>query len=552
MKLKILSLILTVMTLFACNHKKQVDLIVYDAKVYAVDGDFSVVSAFAVKDGKFVATGSSDEIMSDFKATTYYDAGQKAVYPGFNDGHSHFLGYATTEMFFADLVGTGSFDEVLERVKNHSEIVQSGWILGRGWDQNDWEQKSFPVKEKLDKLFPDTPVALRRIDGHALLVNSKALEIAGIDDNTAVEGGEIIKINGHPSGILIDNAMGLVSSLIPDFSEEQKTNALVAAANNCYAVGLTTVTDAGLNRDDVLLMDSLQQSGKLGIRIYAMLSPTEENFKEFFPKGIYKSGMLTVSSVKLYVDGALGSRGALLLEPYSDDAGNYGLKLAPDQYYKDICERAFKAGFQVNTHAIGDSGNRLMLKTYAEFLGGKNDKRWRVEHAQVVNPDDMHYFSDFSIIPSVQATHCTSDMYWAEDRLGPERIRHAYAYKDLLQTNGWIINGTDFPVEDISPLKTFYAAVARRDEAGWPEGGFQTENALTREEALRSVTLWPAKGSFEESFKGSIESGKVADFVVMDSDIMTVNDEDIPKAKVVATYINGKKVYDSTTVENGK
>jgi len=505
---------LILLTMFsACEKKKQVDTIVYDALVYTVDGDFTTVEAFAIKDGKFIATGNSEMIMENFNAVNYLDAGRRPVYPGFNDGHSHFLGYGLSLTTTVDLVGTKSFDDVIDRMLEHHQQFPFEWVFGWGWDQNDWKVQQFPTKEKLDKVFPDTPVVLRRIDGHALLANSEAMRRAGINPSMKVEGGEILLSEGEPTGIFIDNAMGLIGKSIPKATLGQKKSALQKAQENCFAAGLTTVTDAGLDLSDIQLIDQLQKEDSLKIRVYAMMNPTQENFDHFFPKGPYRTDKLTVSSVKLYIDGALGSRGALLLQPYSDDPDNFGLHLHPALYYEDICQKVFDAGFQVNTHAIGDSGNRIMLKTYSKYLKGNNDRRWRVEHAQVVSKEDLHFFHDFSIIPSIQSTHCTSDMYWAGKRLGAERIRTAYAYKDLLNQNGWLINGTDFPIEDISPIKTFYAAVARKDAKGWPEGGFQMENALSREEALRSITIWPAKGSFDESMKGSIEPGKIADFV---------------------------------------
>ncbi len=539
----VLFLILIVVMISACSDKKQVDTIVYNADVYTVNDDFEKVSAFAIKDGIFIALGDSEFILDKFKAVNYIDAGTRPVYPGFNDGHSHFMGYGLSVTVSANLVGTSSFDEVVDRVIGHQTNYPADWVLGRGWDQNDWPGQQFPTKEKLDEAFPDTPVVLRRIDGHALIANSEAMKIAGISLDSFVEGGEIIKKNGQLTGVFIDNAMDLIEDGIPDATTEQKIKALEKAQENCFAVGLTTVSDAGLNKADILLIDELHEGGSLDIRVYAMMSPTEENFNYFFSTGPYYTGKLSVSSVKLYIDGALGSRGALLLQPYSDDEDNYGLQLHPELYYEEICQKAYDAGFQVNTHAIGDSGNRIMLKTYAKFLEGENDRRWRVEHAQVVNPNDLDYFNEYSIIPSIQSTHCTSDMYWADERLGEERVTHAYAYQDLLNQNGWFINGTDFPVEDISPLKTFYAAVARKDAKGWPEGGFQMENAISREDALRSITIWPAKGSFEESFKGSIEPGKAADFVILDQDIMQVAEDKILNTKVFATYLGGEDVY---------
>ncbi len=545
MKKTLVFLILTAMMTSCAQDKQKADLIVTNAQVYTVNGNFDKAEAFAVKDGKFIAVGTNDEIMEKYTSDKIVDAWNMVVYPGFNDGHSHFLSYGLSKTLNADLVGTTSFEEVIERVKHHAEQSAGEWILGRGWDQNDWQVQQFPNNEKLDEAFPDQPVVLRRIDGHALIANSEAIRRAGVTAESYVEGGEVLKENGKLTGVFIDNAMDLIERVIPSPSRQQKIKALQEAEKDCFAAGLTTVTDAGLPKQDILLIDSLQQAGALQIRVYAMMSPTKENFDHFYKKGTYFTGKLSVCSVKLYIDGALGSRGALFLEPYTDDPGNYGLQLHPEVYYDDMCRKAYDAGFQVNTHAIGDSGNRIMLKTYARYLKGPNDRRWRVEHAQVVKPEDLHYFKDYSIIPSIQTTHCTSDMYWAGERLGEERVKTAYAYHDLLQQNGWLINGTDFPVEGIEPLLTFYAAVARKDLQGWPEGGFQKENGLTREEALRSVTIWPAKGSFEEEFKGSIEPGKAADFVILEKDIMQIAEEGIPSVKIAATYLEGEQLFSS-------
>lgn len=534
-------IMLAVMT--SCAQKQKADLIVHNAKIYTVNESFDVKTSFAVKDGKFIGVGNSQDILNSFDANETIDAEGKIVYPGFNDGHSHFLGYGLNKTTNANLVGTVSFEEVIERVKEHHQNYPGEWILGRGWDQNDWPVQEFPTKDKLDAAFPNNPVVLRRIDGHALIANTEAMRRAGVTKSSKADGGEVILKNGEPTGVFIDKAMSLILVSVPKPGIEQQIAALKVAEKDCFAVGLTTVTDAGLSKQKILLIDSLHKADKLNMRIYAMMDPSEENFEYFLSQKPIFTGKLTVSSVKLYIDGALGSRGALLLEPYSDDPDNFGLQLNPELYYYDICSRAYNAEYQVNTHAIGDSGNRIMLKTYAKFLEGPNDRRWRVEHAQLIHPDDFEYFKKYNIIPSVQSTHCTSDMYWAVERLGDERIKTAYAYKELLIQNGWLVNGTDFPVEGIQPLNTFFAAVARMDTEGWPEGGFQMENALSREEALRSITIWPAKGSFEEDFKGSIETGKVADFVILDEDIMEISAEKIPSVHIMATYINGKLMY---------
>ena len=317
----------------------------------------------------------------------------------------------------------------------------------------------------------------------------------------------------------------------------------MAAQKNCFAVGLTSVHDAGLGKNVIDVIDSLNRSDEMMMRTYAMLAPTKENFKEFVDKGIYKTDRLNVRSVKLYADGALGSRGAKLLQDYSDDPGNSGLLLQSPDSIMEILKTAHKQGFQVNTHAIGDSANRMMLTLYGEVLKGENHKRWRIEHAQVIAPGDFDLFGKYSIIPSSQPTHATSDMYWAGERLGPERIKGAYAYKQLLGQVGWIPLGTDFPIENINPLYTFYAAVTRKDLKGWPEGGFQTENALSREEALKGMTIWAAKAAFEENEKGSLEVGKLADFVVLDKDIMEIPGKGLPTVKVLKTFIDGQEVF---------
>jgi len=525
----------------SCHNKENVDLIVHNAKVYTLNNDFALAESFAVKDGKFVSVGKSTEILGKYKSNEIIDAGGKYIYPGFIDAHSHFYGYCLS-LLQADLRGTKSFGQIIEIITEHDKKYNSNWVLGRGWDQNDWEIKEFPTKEMLDAAFPDKPVYLRRVDGHAAVANSKALKLAGITAKTNIDGGKVIVKNGEPTGVLIDNAMELVGELIPEPDKTSTIKALKQGQQNCFNAGLTSVCDAGLYKEQILLIDSLQNIGELSIRVYAMLEPNEENFEYFLKKGIYKTDYLNVRSVKMYADGALGSRGACLLEPYSDDTGNYGLIIKSTDFYHQMCKLAYENNYQVCTHAIGDSANRLMLDIYAHYLKSKNDLRWRIEHAQIVHPDDLNKFGEFSIIPSIQSTHCTSDMDWADERLGKERIKNAYIYKQLLNQNGWIPNGTDFPVERIEPLLTFYASVARKDLEGKPENGFQMENALTREETLKSMTIWAAKAAFEEGEKGSIEPGKFADFVILQDDLMKISENEIPKVNILKTYISGYPV----------
>lgn len=527
----------------SCQQKEQADLIIHNARVYTVDGSFTIARALAVRGGVILDVGEDAAILGTYKAGHVVDAGGRPLFPGFIDGHCHFWGYSLGMKQYADLRGARSFDDVLQIIRNHHEATPYTWILGRGWDQNDWPVKDFPDNAELDLLYPGTPVILIRIDGHAVLANAEALRQAGITEATIVEGGQVILRDGKVTGMLIDNAAELVKAAIPEPPEILIPEALAAGQSDCFASGLTMVVDAGLPYSAIRKIDSLQAGGKLRIRINAMISPEEENFRNFLDKGPYRTGRLTVNSVKLYADGALGSRGALLLEPYADDPGNFGLLMSPVPYFREIIRRAYDRGFQVNTHCIGDSAVRMILGLYAGQLGGHNDRRWRIEHAQVVDPRDIHLFGQYDIIPSIQSTHCTSDMYWATERLGGDRAKNAYAYKKLLEQNGWLVNGTDFPIEEISPLLTFYAAVARKDLHGYPEGGYEMENALSREEALRSITNWAARGSFEEERLGSVEKGKEADLVILEEDIMTAGLEKIPGIRVWKTFLAGEEVY---------
>ena len=526
-------------------QKKQADLILYNAKIYTVDARFTTASAMVITNGKIEATGDGKRLMAQYEAKEKWDAKGKFIYPGFIDAHSHFLGYGLG-LQTADLVGTESWDEILIRLTEFAKqknIKASQWIIGRGWDQNDWATKEFPTKERLDELFPNHPVLLTRVDGHAAIANKRALELAGVDTNTKINGGEVEVNAGRLTGILVDNAVDLVSAKIPSPSGGQLTTALKEAQETCFAVGLTSVTDCGVDFITAALMNNLHKTGVLKMRIYAMLSDDPKNFNWAKQNGKMKTPSLNVSSFKVYADGALGSRGACLLQPYTDKPEWSGFLLSSPSHFDSVANVIYNMGWQMNTHAIGDSGNRTILNIYGKYLKGKNDRRWRIEHAQVVNSADFTLFNRYNVIPSVQPTHATSDMYWADKRVGVERVKGAYAFKDLLKQNSWIPLGTDFPVEDISPFKTFYAAVFRIDTKGYPAGGYQIANALTREEALRGMTIWAAKGAFEESEKGSLEKGKYADFIVLDKDLMTADAKNVLTTSVMATYIGGEKVY---------
>ena len=539
-------LLLTVIafSLISCSTKIKVDLLVYNATIYIVDSSFSIAEAMAVNDGKIVETGKIADLQNKYDAKEKVDAEGKFIYPGFIDAHAHFVEYGQS-LFTVDLYDSKSIDEVVKRVKDFdSTHPGEKWILGRGWDQNKFPGKTYPTNEELSKLFPDKPVLLGRVDGHAAIANDKALEMAGVKAGDKITGGEIETKNGKLTGILIDNALDLVSAKIPSQTSAKLQQALMEAQTNCFAVGLTTIDDCGLSHRTISFLDSLQKTGDLKMRLYAMLSDAKDNYDFAFSNGKIKTDRLNVRSFKVYADGALGSRGACLLQPYSDKPGWSGFLLSSQQHFDSVAKIIYDHGWQMCTHAIGDSGNRTMLVVYGKYLREKNDLRWRIEHAQVINENDFKLFGEYNIVPSVQPTHATSDMYWAGDRLGPERVKGAYAYKQLLRQNGWIPLGTDFPVEDISPFKTFYAAVVRKDAKGWPGSGFQMENALTREEALRGMTIWAAKANFEETEKGSLEKGKFADFVILDNDLMKEVPEKLLQVKVLKTFVDGEKMYE--------
>ncbi|MGB6037439.1 MAG: amidohydrolase [Cryomorphaceae bacterium] len=539
---RIFNLSLLILLLSGCYKSEEADLVVHNATIYAVDEEFGTYQAMAIKDGKIIELGAEREILNRYNAKETFDAQKKFVYPGFYDAHSHFLGYARNQGEI-NLFGTKSFEEVLERVQQFVAKSDREWIVGRGWDNNTWQSKEFPNKAVLDSLFPDRPVHLTRVDGHAVLVNNEALKRANIDGTTEIEGGRIEKNDeGKLTGILIDAAEEYAADFITPMSFELQSKLIVKAEKECFAAGLTSVTDAGLSVADIMLLDSLQKAGVIEIRVYAMLDQSEESLV-FMENGPLEKDNLHVCSIKIYADGALGSRGALLKEPYSDDPGNYGLSLISDSTLRRYANAAYESGFQLCTHCIGDSANAFVLNTYADILKGMSDLRWRIEHAQIVSPEDLHLYRDYGIIPSVQPVHATSDQDWAIDRLGNKRIEHAYANNTLKQQLGWIPLGTDFPVEPISPVHNFYAAVFRKSPKEKNATAYRPEEAISRQDALRGITLWPALASFEEEMKGSLEPNKMADFVVLDSDLIHSPENRLLDSKVIATFISGKKVY---------
>lgn len=525
------------LALSSCKKLEKADLILFNANIYTVNDSLPKAEAIAIKDGKFIAVGTTTELLKKYEASNNIDVEGKTILPGLIDAHCHFFGLGQSEQA-VKLEGTKSFEEVVQRIVDFQKEKNVSYIVGRGWDQNDWDVKEFPTKEKLDELFPNTPVVISRIDGHALLANQAAIDLAGVTTETPFSGGDILKKNGKLTGIFIDNPMDLIYAKIPSKSLNEVIQALKDAEKICLAHGLTTVNDAGLPREAIELIDSLQKIGELKIRVYAMASAYPENLDYYLTKGIYKTDRLNVRSFKVYGDGALGSRGAAMRAPYSDQPGHFGALVTTPENLKEIATRIANSDFQMNTHAIGDSANHFLLKTYKEVLKDKKDRRWKIEHSQIISPNDFEMFNN--IFPSVQPTHATSDMYWAKDRIGNERIKGAYAYKKLLNQYGKIALGTDFPVEQVNPMHTFYASTARKDLDNYPKNGFQMENALSREETLKGMTIWPAYSNFEENEKGSIEEGKMADFIILDQNIMEIPLEKVPKTKVLETYINGE------------
>jgi predicted amidohydrolase YtcJ len=540
--MKSITLFLALFLLISCDQKNKisVDTIITDATIYSVNNSFAEASAMAIDKGKIVAIGTNREITKQYESKNTIDAEGKFIYPGLIDAHCHFYSYGLS-LQEADLRGTKSMDEIITRLKAFQKDKNPTFIVGNGWDQNDWKVKKYPTKADLDAAFPDIPVVLNRVDGHAIIVNSKALKLAGITEDTKAVGGQIEIANGEPTGILVDNPMELVFKIIPKPTRKIQIAALLDAEKVMFDYGLTTVNDAGLDPDIIHLIDSLQKAKVMKLNVYAMITANQKNIDLYLKKGIYKTDNLNVRSFKMYGDGALGSRGACMHKPYSDKPDQYGALLATVPELKEVARQIAASKFQLNTHAIGDSANTVILKIYGEVLTGTKDRRWKIEHAQVLREQDFDYFK-FGIIPSVQPTHATSDMYWAEDRLGKERLKNAYAYKKLLQKAGMVALGTDFPVEEVNPMLTFHAAVARKDSKEYPKGGFQMENALTRAETLRGMTIWAAFSNFEEKEKGSLEVGKWADFVMYDQDLMKVEENKIVKMKPTNTYLKGQKV----------
>jgi predicted amidohydrolase YtcJ len=542
----------------AATESSAADLIVTAATIHTVDARTPRAQAFAVRGGRFVYAGSrAGALALRGPRTKVLDAGGATVLPGLIDAHLHFtaVGEALHEV---DLVHAATFDEVVRRTVAFAAASRDAWIVGDGWDQNLWPDKNFPAHDALSAAIPDRPVVLHRIDGHALLANAKAMELAGVVATTPdPPGGRILRdAHGAPTGVFVDNARTLVTHAIPPATHAQLVRAAEAALAECHRWGLTAIGDPGNGQDVIDAYEELARNGRYTLRNHVMLAGSEPALVDAYlargPRPLDRDGRLAIRAIKLYADGALGSRGAALLAPYSDDPGNTGLLRTAQADVQHLCERALKAGFQVCTHAIGDRGNRIVLDAYEAALrtSPARDHRLRIEHAQVLAPSDIPRFARLGVIASMQSTHQISDMPWAQARLGPDRVRGAYAWRALLDTGVQIANGTDAPVEAVNSLRTFHAAITRENEANQPPGGWYPQQRMTRDEALRSMTIWAARANFMEHAVGSITPGKYADFTVLDRDWMHVAPEAIMATRVLATYSAGKPVYEAPI--NGK
>jgi predicted amidohydrolase YtcJ len=539
-------------SLLAAQASQPADIIVVNGRVYTVDETRPVVSAFAIRNGRFLFAGSDVEVRAlAGSATRVIDAGGATIVPGLVDAHAHLRGLGES-LRNIPLAGSKSYEEVIAKVVERARTMKPGeWILGRGWDQNLWPSKEFPTHEALSRALPNNPVVLTRIDGHAILANAMAMRLAGVSAASRdPEGGRIIRLpNKAPSGVFVDNAENLVAGAIPALTNEQVRDGVIAAVAEANRWGLVGIHDAGAGRRTIDIYESLAREGKFNLRNYVLISDDSADIAHYMARGPQiglSDGRVWIRSIKLYSDGALGSRGAALLEPYSDEPGNTGLLVSQPAHIQRVATEALRRGFQVGVHAIGDRGNRIVLDAYEAALKAvpKADHRFRIEHSQVISLEDIPRFAKLGVIASMQGSHQTSDMGWAEARVGPQRIKGAYAWRALLNTGVIIPNGSDFPVEEVNPLISFHSAVSRQDASNSPPGGWYPEQVMTRAEALKSMTIWPAYAAFQEEEMGSIAPGKYADFVILDRDIMTVPADQILGTRVVSTWLGGKAVYE--------
>jgi hypothetical protein len=543
--------------MFFRSSVSEASLLLLNGVVYTVDDRQPYAEAVAIMDDKIVGVGTTAGIQARFRSSRVIDLAGKPVFPGFIDSHAHIEGLGSLLMNL-DLTQTRSLEQIQELVRRRVSEVQPGiWVRGRGWDQNRWEVKEFPTHEVLDVVAPNVPVYLNRIDGHAVWVNKRVLEIAGVTARTPdPEGGLVVRDDsGEPTGIFVDRAVDMLDAALPDPSEAERTEAIERAVHACVRVGLTGVHDMGMDREGIEIYKKLIGSGRFPFRVYVAVDAPGATWDHYYERGPEiggYDGKLTVRALKMYADGALGSWGGALIEPYSDNPATRGLTRTSKDSMMYYGKQAMEKGFQVCIHAIGDRANHVVLNVYEELAKLNREQttnaRLRIEHAQVIAPEDISRFHQLGVLPMMQPTHCTSDMPWVTRRLGPERVKGAYAWRSLIDTGCIVPAGSDFPVESNNPLWGFYAAITRQDHDGWPQGGWHPEQRMSREEALKAMTIWAATAAFEEDIKGTIEKEKLADLVVLSGDIMQIPPRDILRTTVAITIVGGEVVYSSDAI----
>lgn len=544
----LLLLILPFFAFQACMKGESVDLVIHNARIHVMDDQNTIHEAIAIRDGVIIEVGPERQILNKYSAEEYIDAETKDIYPGFTDAHAHILSYARQKISI-DLVGCKSFNEMIGRIEKYQSKYERSFIIGRGWDQSLWGDDALPTNELLNELYPNTPVCLFRIDGHALLANDYLIKKSNLlqqfaSDPELNQGGYIVYDSSEtpkPTGVFVDNAMNPILEILPDFPSKEMSKAIQEIQDELLGYGITGVHEAGMQQEEVQLFKRLIDQGKLKLNIYGMLLPSAENIAFARKHKVYTYKNLLIRSFKVYGDGALGSRGAFLKEAYSDQHDHYGYLCTSMETMKRIAGICEEVGYQMNTHAIGDSTNRVMLELYQHAFAVNPDHRWRIEHAQIVDPADFHLFAKAGVFPSVQPTHAVSDQRWAENRIGKERLKGAYAYNSLLDQFGMLAIGTDFPVEYCDPFLTIHAAVNRKNADGMPGTGFLFDEAITLEQCIRGMTFWAAMASFQENQLGTLEKGKDATLAIFVKPV-SANDPFVPNF-AWATYIKGKKVY---------